>query len=235
MYSHKIVNDLNGYISFLFPGTPAARMKKVPRSIVKQRSREITALVDSWSDSHVALVGTLQKCTVVDVAADGKLLVGHTKGYIQVLLPKDAPDGSGSIMGCLVEARCLSASRWSIKGEVVRVLYRPDVDESSADSKVISRRDLKNANGLSVSDTKEDVSSISVAQVKSSSIPEGAAEVSNDANSSITGANLATDLIMDSNRYRYSKSDTFVHYFILVSLLVALGASLLSGISILLQ
>ena len=44
---------------------------------------------------------------------------------LQVLLPADSPDGSGSLLGCVVEARVLSASRWSVKGEVLRVLYRP--------------------------------------------------------------------------------------------------------------
>ena len=43
----------------------------------------------------------------------------------QVLVPEEAPDGSGSLMGCVVEARVASASRWSVKAEVLRVLYRP--------------------------------------------------------------------------------------------------------------
>ena len=43
----------------------------------------------------------------------------------QVLVPEQAPDGSGSLMGCVVEARVASASRWSVKAEVLRVLYRP--------------------------------------------------------------------------------------------------------------
>ena len=66
------------------PGTPAARMKKVPSQAVKARSREVTALVESWTDAYAHLVGTTQRCCVVDTAADGVHLVAHTKTYTQV-------------------------------------------------------------------------------------------------------------------------------------------------------
>lgn len=66
------------------PGTPAARMKKVPSQTVKQRSREVTSLLESWTDAYVHLVGTVQRCCVVDTAADGVHLVAHNKTYAQV-------------------------------------------------------------------------------------------------------------------------------------------------------
>lgn len=50
----------------------------------------------------------------------------------QVLLPAQAPDGSGNLLGCVVEARILSASRWSVKGEVLRLLYRPPDSQEGA-------------------------------------------------------------------------------------------------------
>jgi hypothetical protein len=93
--------------------------------VFARRSREISALVESWKDSYAPLVGSLQRCSVVDIAADSASLVGHTKAYTQVLLPAPAPDGSGSVMGCVVEARIVAAGRWSVHGEVLRVLYRP--------------------------------------------------------------------------------------------------------------
>ncbi len=50
-----------------------------------------------------------------------------------MLVLAQAPDGSGGLLGCVVEARILSASRWSVKGEVLRVLYRPpDSHEGAA-------------------------------------------------------------------------------------------------------
>ncbi|EFN58477.1 hypothetical protein CHLNCDRAFT_19538, partial [Chlorella variabilis] len=101
------------------PGTPAARMRRVPTAVVKQRSREVTAAVESWCGSYSGLVGATQRCCVVDTAADGVHAVAHNKAYTQVLVPAEAPDGSGSLLGCVVEARVVSASRWSVKAEVV--------------------------------------------------------------------------------------------------------------------
>ncbi|KAG2495228.1 hypothetical protein HYH03_006502 [Edaphochlamys debaryana] len=104
------------------PGTPAARMKpKIPGPVAKQRSRELAAAVDGWTSVYEPLVGTRQRVVVVDVAADGRSLVGHTKSYAQVLLEPQL-----GLMGAVVEAEVLSASRWSVKGRVVAWVYRPE-------------------------------------------------------------------------------------------------------------
>lgn len=66
------------------PGTPAARMRRVPTAVVKQRSREVTAAVESWCGSYSGLVGATQRCCVVDTAADGVHAVAHNKAYTQV-------------------------------------------------------------------------------------------------------------------------------------------------------
>jgi tRNA A37 methylthiotransferase MiaB len=66
------------------PGTPAARMKRVPTHIVKERSRQLTRLVDSFSSSCEGLLGSRQRVWVTDVASDGHKLTGHTKNYTQV-------------------------------------------------------------------------------------------------------------------------------------------------------
>lgn len=65
------------------PGTPAARMKRVDTSVVKARSRRVSALVDGFSDVYAPLVGSRQRCCVVDTAADGTHLVGHSRSYCQ--------------------------------------------------------------------------------------------------------------------------------------------------------
>lgn len=127
------------------PGTPAARMKRVPTDVVKARSREITTLVESWTDAHAALVGTMHRSCVVDTAADGRSLVAHTKSYVQVLLDAEAPDGSGSLMGCVVEARIVSAGRWSVKGEVERVVFRPPGAVAGAAASGITRNGTASA------------------------------------------------------------------------------------------
>ena len=56
---------------------------QIPRSIVKARSRRLTILVDSFTDSHESLVGTTQSVCITDTATDGHHLVGHTKNYSQ--------------------------------------------------------------------------------------------------------------------------------------------------------
>jgi threonylcarbamoyladenosine tRNA methylthiotransferase CDKAL1 len=111
------------------PGTPAARMIKVPTHTVKERSREVTTLVDSWTDSYSHLVGTKQRVSIVDVAADGRSLVGHTKGYVQVLI--DPSDGNEmgleekSLMGSVALVELISATRWSVTGRVKQVIFHP--------------------------------------------------------------------------------------------------------------
>ncbi|KAK9824274.1 hypothetical protein WJX72_009107 [[Myrmecia] bisecta] len=107
------------------PGTPAARMKKVPSSKVKQRSREITALVDSLPATCERLVGSVQRVWVVDTAADGHHLVAHTKSYDQVLL-----EPCEGLMGAAVNVKLVSASRWSAKGEVVSWHYQPPAPDT---------------------------------------------------------------------------------------------------------
>jgi threonylcarbamoyladenosine tRNA methylthiotransferase CDKAL1 len=59
-------------------------MKRVPTHIVKERSRQLTRLVDSFSSSCEVLLGSRQRVWVTDVAADGHKLTGHTKNYTQV-------------------------------------------------------------------------------------------------------------------------------------------------------
>jgi hypothetical protein len=57
---------------------------QLPNGVAKARSRALTELVDSFTDCYANLVGTTQSVTVVEIAADGQRLVGHTKGYVQV-------------------------------------------------------------------------------------------------------------------------------------------------------
>lgn len=52
--------------------------------VVKERSRKLTAIVDSFGDIYNDLVGQILRVTVVDHAADGSSLVGHSKNYTQV-------------------------------------------------------------------------------------------------------------------------------------------------------
>jgi len=102
------------------PGTPAARMKRVPTKEVKQRTRDLTQLIESFDDCYGHLVGSKITVWVTDTAADKFHLVGHSKSYVQVLLPPQE-----GLLGSVVVARIVSCSRWSVKGVVVSWKFSP--------------------------------------------------------------------------------------------------------------
>uniref|UniRef100_A0ACD5UXU9 Uncharacterized protein n=1 Tax=Avena sativa TaxID=4498 RepID=A0ACD5UXU9_AVESA len=95
------------------PGTPAARMMKVPSIEVKKRSRELTSVFEAFSP-YEGLKGKVERIWITEIATDGVHLVGHTKGYIQVLVI--APD---SMLGTSADAKITSVGRWSVFGEVI--------------------------------------------------------------------------------------------------------------------
>ncbi|KAG0576745.1 hypothetical protein KC19_5G104500 [Ceratodon purpureus] len=98
------------------PGTPAARMKRVPTAEVKKRSRELTSLFESF-DPYSGMEGKLERVWVTDLASDGIHLVGHTKSYVQVLL-REMP----GLMGSNTDVKITSVQRWSVKGDVVKAI-----------------------------------------------------------------------------------------------------------------
>ncbi|KAL1219895.1 CDK5RAP1-like protein [Cardamine amara subsp. amara] len=95
------------------PGTPAAKMKKVQSKIVKQRSRELTSVFEAFAP-YTGMEGKEERIWITEVATDGIHLVGHTKGYIQVLVT-----GPESMLGTSAMARITSVGRWSVFGEVI--------------------------------------------------------------------------------------------------------------------
>ncbi|KAF3780916.1 Threonylcarbamoyladenosine tRNA methylthiotransferase [Nymphaea thermarum] len=99
------------------PGTPAARMKKVPSHVVKQRSRELTTLFESF-EPYRGMEGRIERIWVTETATDGLHLVGHTKGYVQVLIV--APD---SMLGTSVDVKITSVGRWSVFGDIIGTPY----------------------------------------------------------------------------------------------------------------
>lgn len=98
------------------PNTPAARMPKVNSKDVKSRTRKLTALFESFEDSFKHLVGTTQKVWLTgEMAKDKVHLIGHTKGYVQVLLPNDP-----HFIGKSADARITGYTRYSVVGEFVK-------------------------------------------------------------------------------------------------------------------
>lgn len=117
------------------PGTPAARMKKVPSNIVKKRSRELTAIFESFTP-YVGMEGKIERILITDIATDGTHLVGHTKGYIQVLMV-----GPGSMLGSSAMVKITSVGRWSVFGDVIEILT-----EQGHSRENLSNRDSKCSN-----------------------------------------------------------------------------------------
>ncbi|KAL2467598.1 Methylthiotransferase [Forsythia ovata] len=100
------------------PGTPAARMKKVPSTVVKKRSRELTSVFESFTP-YVGMEGKVERIWITEIATDGTHLVGHTKGYVQVLVV-----GPESMLGTSAIVKITSVGRWSVFGEVIKILNR---------------------------------------------------------------------------------------------------------------
>lgn len=114
------------------PGTPAARMKKVPTSEVKKRSRELTNIFESFTP-YVGMEGRIERVWITDSAADGIHLVGHTKSYVQVLIM--APD---SMLGTSVEVKITSVGRWSVFGDIVSAPYCKSHARSAMEENALS-------------------------------------------------------------------------------------------------
>jgi len=90
------------------PGTPAARMKKVPSTIVKKRSRELTSVFESFNP-YQGMEGRIERIWITEIATDGIHLVGHTKGYIQVLVVAPL-----SMLGTSTDVKITSVGRWYV-------------------------------------------------------------------------------------------------------------------------
>ncbi|PWA78201.1 methylthiotransferase [Artemisia annua] len=98
------------------PGTPAARMKKVASNVVKKRSRELTSVFESFTPYN-GMEGNIERIWITDIATDEIHLVGHTKGYVQVLVV-----GPESLLGSSAIIKITSVGRWSVFGDVIEIL-----------------------------------------------------------------------------------------------------------------
>lgn len=98
------------------PGTPAARMKKVPSTVVKKRSRELTSVFESFTP-YIGMEGREERIWITEIATDGIHLVGHTKGYVQVLVVSP-----NCTLGTSAMVKITSVGRWSVFGEIVKFL-----------------------------------------------------------------------------------------------------------------
>lgn len=116
------------------PNTPAFRMKRVNTLVVKNRSRELTKLTESYFPWK-KLEGQKMKVWITDIAADGVSLVGHTKSYSQILLP-GGEENVEKYMGKSAYVKVSSSSRWSCKAEIVEEYESDEVASTSLHKRI---------------------------------------------------------------------------------------------------
>ncbi|OQR77917.1 threonylcarbamoyladenosine tRNA methylthiotransferase-like [Tropilaelaps mercedesae] len=97
------------------PGTPAARMKRVPTDIVKDRTRRLTQLFDTVRP-YDGRIAHEYDVLVTEVATDKKHFVGHNKFYEQILVP-----ARKKYMGANLKVRIVDTGKHFMKAEVIGI------------------------------------------------------------------------------------------------------------------
>ncbi|XP_040175667.1 threonylcarbamoyladenosine tRNA methylthiotransferase [Anopheles arabiensis] len=97
------------------PGTPAAKMTKVPANEVKTRTKRLTDLFHSYEPYKKYEAGTKQTVLVTEISHDRKHYVGHNKFYEQILLPMH-----NNLLGKQVEVEITGCTKFSMFGKVIQ-------------------------------------------------------------------------------------------------------------------
>lgn len=95
------------------PGTPAAKMDRIPAHLVKERTKELTELFNSYFP-YANRTGEEQEVLVTDISHDKKYYVAHNISYEQVLVPKQ-----DNLMGKLIKVIIYETSKFSMKGKLI--------------------------------------------------------------------------------------------------------------------
>ncbi|XP_048267548.1 threonylcarbamoyladenosine tRNA methylthiotransferase [Bombus terrestris] len=95
------------------PGTPAARMTKIPTQIVKNRTKRLSEFFQSYSP-YFERIGLVQDVLVTEISHDRKHYVGHNKSYEQVLLPLKK-----EYLGKIVTVKIVETTKYCMKGEPI--------------------------------------------------------------------------------------------------------------------
>lgn len=95
------------------PGTPAARMQRIPTKEVKNRTRRLTDLFQSYRPYDHKL-GERQTVLVTEESHDKQHWVGHNKYYEQVLVPQKE-----DYLGKLVEVEIIETGKHYMRGRPI--------------------------------------------------------------------------------------------------------------------
>lgn len=124
------------------PGTPAARLERIPANLVKTRTKRLTDLFYSY-EPYNHKVNEIQQVLVTEISHDKKHFVGHNKFYEQVLLPMKE-----NLLGKSVKVKILSATKFSMMAEILE-----NEDEwLKCSSKIVSMDQLSNGLSTNCSD-----------------------------------------------------------------------------------
>jgi len=95
------------------PGTPAAKMRRVPTDEVKDRTKKVSAIFQSYFP-YTHKQGQVQTVLITEEAKDKVHFVGHNKSYDQVLVKGDA-----DLMGKMVSVEIYETGKHFMKGRIV--------------------------------------------------------------------------------------------------------------------
>ncbi|XP_055858703.1 threonylcarbamoyladenosine tRNA methylthiotransferase [Episyrphus balteatus] len=95
------------------PGTPAARMTRIPANLVKKRTKRLTDLFNSY-EPYAGRVGEVYKVLVTEISHDKKHYVGHNKYYEQILLPMKE-----NLLGTAVRVKIIATTKFSMNAEII--------------------------------------------------------------------------------------------------------------------
>lgn len=101
------------------PGTPAARLQKLPSEVVKSRSRKVTKLFESYL-SYEDLVGKDMDVLVTDRASDSIHYVAHDKNYRPILIPANE-----EYIGKWVNVTVVETGKYFIKSKFNHFVSNP--------------------------------------------------------------------------------------------------------------
>ncbi|CAL7950229.1 unnamed protein product [Xylocopa violacea] len=107
------------------PGTPAARMPKVPTQDVKKRTKRLSEFFQSYSPYEDNRIGLVQDVLVTEVSHDKKHYVGHNKSYEQILVPLRE-----EYLGKMIKVKIVETTKYSMKGEPITEGISPAVKPS---------------------------------------------------------------------------------------------------------
>lgn len=93
------------------PGTPAAKMQRIPANEVKIRTKQLTELFNSYS-TYDNRLGEIQEVLVTDISHDTKYFVSHNINYEQVLVPRWE-----NVMGKILTVKIVKVSKFCMFGE----------------------------------------------------------------------------------------------------------------------